>query len=319
MESEADGFDQDQASSCKRDEMGGFNPLHQMQIMRCGHRPITLQGNGYENTYGLGWFRHMLPSSWLGSIGPNFAFLPDPPVINQAGPPRLAIAHWGEFNGFLTALYTFPTTRSDVVVMANSSPRRGDPADLVAQLLTQELFNMQHRINFEDYATKVAAASRQLWPALVQEWVSNRAQNTKHASIDEYEGGFRNTAYGLTIHVYRLPPDVTDPEHPEELLGFNVNSITRQSAKLRHYHHDTWTFLPYSRDDALRKGMEGFLRLPLLLLSFVRDESGGIDGLDWDLQAGFCEGPAPGISEIVAPIRFHRFPITKWNDKAGAS
>ena len=112
MDSEADGFDQDQASNCTRDEKGRHNPPRQMQLIRCGHRPITLQGNGYENTYGLGWFRHMLPSSWLGSIGPNFALLPDPPAVNEAGPPCFTVAHSGEFNGFLTALYTFPTTRS---------------------------------------------------------------------------------------------------------------------------------------------------------------------------------------------------------------
>jgi hypothetical protein len=77
----------------------------------------------------------------------------------------------------------------------------------------------------------------------------------------------------------KLSPKVIGP-NPPELLGFNVNSISRQSAKLRHYHYDTWTFLPDSRDDALRKGMEGFLSLPLLLLSFIRDEAGAVCSLD---------------------------------------
>jgi len=306
MEAEVDNFDQDNALDVEQDGNGRRNPLRQMQLQRCGHRPITLQGSGYENSYGLGWFRHMLPSSWLGSIGPNFALLPDPPIINQAGPPRLTIAHWGEFNGFLTALYTFPTTQSAVVVMANSAPGRGDPADLVAQMLAQELFNMQPRVNLEDFAIKAADTSKRLWPALVEEWVSNRVQNTKHGQIEDYVGSFTNRAYSLTVNVYKLSSKVVGPEHPPELMGFNVNSISRQSAKLRHYHYDTWTFLPDSRDDALRKGMEGFLSLPLLLLSFVRDEAGAVCSLDWDLQAGVCEGPAPGISRIVAPIRFHR-------------
>lgn len=306
IEAEADGFDPDHALKDRSKEKTGRNPLRQMQFLRCGHHPITLQGIGYENTYGLGWFRHMLPSSWLGSVGPNFTLFPDPTVINRDGPPRLTIAHWGETNGFLTALYTFPTTRSAVVVMVNSSPGRGDPADLVAQMLIQGLFDMQPRVNFEEYATKAADTSKQLWPALVEEWVSKRVQNTKHGQIDDYVGNFTNTDYSLTINVYKLTPEEIGSGNPPELLGFNVNSMPRQSAKLRHYHYDTWTFLPDSRDDASRKGMEGFLSLPLLLLSFVRDEAGNICGLDWDLQAGVCEGPAPGISSIVAPIRFHR-------------
>ena len=52
--------------------------------------------------------------------------------------------------------------------------------------------------------------------------------------------------------------------------------------------------------------MEGFLHLSMLLLVFVRDKFGAISALEWDLQAGVCEGPAPGISTIVAPIRFLR-------------
>ena len=189
--------------------------------------------------------------------------------------------------------------------MVNSTPERGDPADLVAQMLTQELFDMQPRVDFEEYATKAANASKQLWPALVEEWASKRVKNTKHGLIDDYVGSFTNPMYSLTINVYKLAPEEIGPRDSPELLGLNVNSMSRQSAKLRHYHNDTWTFLPDSRDDASRKGMDGFLSLPLLLLSFVRNKT-GIVCLDWDLQAGMCEGPAPGISSIVAPIRFHR-------------
>ena len=307
MEAEVDGFDREQASNREQGKGERHNPLRQMQFMRCAHRPTTLRTSGYENSYGLGWFRHMLPSSQLASIAPNFGLLPDPPIINQAGPPRLTIAHWGDFNGFLTALYTFPTTRSAVVVMTNSSCSGGDPADLVAQMLAQELFNMQPRVPLEDYAIKAADTAKRRWPALVEEWVSNRIPNTKYGPLDGYTGSFTNTAYSMTITVYKLSPDVIGtPENSPELLGFTVNSIARQSAKLRHYHHDTWTFLPDSRDDALRKGMEGFLCLSQLLLSFVRDETGIVCGLEWGLQDGLCGGPAPGISTSVAPIRFDR-------------
>ena len=306
MDAETDNFDCQSLTDVQPEKNERYNPLRQMRLMRCGHRPITHKDTGYENSYGLGWFRHMLPSSWLGSIGPNFALLPDPPVINRDGPPRLTIAHWGEFNGFLTAFYTFPATKSAVVVMANSSPGRGDPADQVAQMLTQELFDMQPRVNFESYALQAAATSRRRWPALVEEWASKRVQNTKHGQIDEYVGSYTNSAYSLTINVYKLSLEAIGFDSNSELLGFNVNSISWQSAKLRHYHLDTWTFLPESRDDALKKGMEAFLHLPKLLLVFVRDEFSAISALEWDLQAGVCEGPAPGISSIVRPIRFQR-------------
>ena len=114
-----------------------------------------------------------------------------------------------------------------------------------------------------------------------------------------------NSAYSLTVNVFKLSPETIGPQHSPELLGFNVNSISRQSARLRNYHYDTWTFLPDSRNGDSRKVMKAFLSLPLLL-SCIRDEAGAICDSDWDLQAGVCEGPARGISRTMAPIRFHR-------------
>ncbi|KAJ6003842.1 hypothetical protein N7540_013124 [Penicillium herquei] len=144
------------------------NPLRQMRMIRCAHRPIVLGEEGFENSYGLGWFRHMLPSRYLASIGPNFSLLPQPPVINGNGPPQLKIAHWGDFGGCLSAFYTFPTTRSAIIVMSNCNGAQGDPTDLIAQALCQSLFAMQPRINFEEYALQAAGNARVAWEGLVE-------------------------------------------------------------------------------------------------------------------------------------------------------
>ncbi|KAI9733264.1 MAG: hypothetical protein M1834_003348 [Cirrosporium novae-zelandiae] len=195
------------------------NPLKQMQFIRYAHRPMTLEASEYENSYGLGWFRHMLPSSWLGSIGPNFALLPDPPVMNQDGPPRLTIAHYGEFNGFTTAFYTFPDSCSAIVVMANCTPSRGDPADLIAQALCQSLFDMQPHVDYESYAKSAAQTSSLIWPALVEEWVSNRVQHTKAAPLEEYIGSYANEGFSFTIDVYRLSESKVDSQIYLKELG----------------------------------------------------------------------------------------------------
>lgn len=281
-------------------------PLRQMPFIRTAHRPMIEEKSPFENSYALGWFRHMLPSSWLGSIGPNFGLFSDPPIINASGPPRLAVAHWGEFNGFLTSFYTFPETQSAVVVMANCSPARGDPTDLIAQELAQTLFHMQPSVDFEKFAAQAAETSRLHWPALVQEWVAKRVQNTEHRSLEQYVGLYHSSDFKLSIEVYKLDEDKAGNGPSPELLGFTVNGLSKQSAKLRHYHYDTWTFIPDSRDDAVKKGMEGFLQLSLLLLSFVANEHDDICGFEWDLQGGTCEGPAPGLGAAVAPIPFHR-------------
>ena len=85
------------------------------------------------------------------------------------------------------------------MVLVNSSPERGDPADLVAQMLTQELLNMQSHINLVKYALKIADTSRRLWPALVEEWVSKRVQDTKYNRIEDYVESFTNSAYNLIV------------------------------------------------------------------------------------------------------------------------
>ncbi|KAK4504220.1 hypothetical protein PRZ48_005136 [Zasmidium cellare] len=291
-----------QASPVNESDTSG--PLSGVAYTRCAQRPIALYVGSNENSYGLGWFRHMLPSRLLSSIGPNFALLSNPPIMARDQGQRLAIAHWGEFGGYLTAFYTFPDTCSAVVVMANCSPSRGDPTDLIAQSLCQDLFDMRPKVDYETYAVQAAETSAQIWPSLVRQWVDNRILDTHLPSLSDFTGTYTNSGFMITLQVYELPLEERGTGRNPEELGFVVNGMETQTAKLRHYHHDVWTFLPDSRDDAIRKGLEGFLNLRMLLLSFKRDVMGKIYAVEWDLQAGSCEGPAPGIESLVAPVSF---------------
>ncbi|OAQ58493.1 beta-lactamase family protein [Pochonia chlamydosporia 170] len=277
-----------------------------IEFARCAHRPMTLENELGENSYGFGWFRHTLPSRWLSTIGPNFALLPDPPIIGADSCPRLAVAHWGEFQGFLTPFYTFPETKSAVIVMANSSPSRGDPTDLIAQALCQELFDMKPRISLYDAAVRASTRANERWSELVQEWATKRDQTSTSQPASEFVGNFSNTGLMLDISIRELSDQEKGHGERPELLEFTVNDMPRQRAKLRYYHHDVWTFIPDSRDDATRRGLEQYMLLPLLLFSFLRNAEGKVVALEWDLQAGVAEGPAPGLSENVQPIRFDR-------------
>lgn len=157
-------------------------------------------------------------------------------------------------------------------------------------------------------AAKLAARNSSLrWDSLVQEWVKNRIQNTPTPSPDDYKVTYVNAGFRYTISVDRLHElDIREGRPNPELLLMNLNSMPRQNVKLRHYHYDTWTFMSDSRDDAVRKGMTGFLKLPRLLVEFVRDDSSQVVAIDWDLQAGSCEGPAPELGRCVPPIRFKK-------------
>jgi len=281
--------------------------LRDIAFTRAARRPIVVDGRSLENSYALGWFRHMLPSRWLGSIGPNFSLLAeDPPVVGAQSPARLTIAHWGEFGGFLISFYTFPETQSAIVVMANCSPSRGDPTDLIAQALCQELFDMTPRVDLAAVAQRAALQARRNWVNLIRDWHANRQTGTCPRPLHEYIGLYKNKGLDLTIDIFALPANQNRDEAEPELLGMKVNSMPDQCVNLRHYHFDIWTFLPSSRDEAVRQGLEGYMVLPMLLLSFTRNVEGKVDALQWDLQAGQCEGPAPGIDKIVKPIEFER-------------
>ncbi|KAH6615500.1 beta-lactamase/transpeptidase-like protein [Chaetomium sp. MPI-SDFR-AT-0129] len=277
-----------------------------ISFTRCAHRPLILENGLGENSYGMGWFRHTIPSRWLGSIGPNSGLLDDPPVIGKDSTPRLALAHYGEFGGFLAAFYTFPATTSAIVVLANSAQSRGDPTDLIAQTLCQELFDMQPRVELHKYAKQSADRAALRWSELLNEWEANRVLGTRTRELADYAGTYTNEGFKITIRVYPLTGTETGVGENPELLGFQVNSLPRQTAKLRHYHYDTWSFLPASRDDASRKGMELYMALPYVLLAFQRNQEDRVCALEWDLQGGECEGPAPGLGDLVKPVRFER-------------
>ena len=191
-----------------------------------------------------------------------------------------------------------------MVVLSNCDGYRGDPSDLIAQVLCQELFDMKPKVRLEDYAEQAAYNSTLLWNELVEDWVKKRTQNTRQPPLDDFTGTFVNIGLKIQLHISKIPEEEVKNLPNPELLLLNINSLPRQTAKLRHYHYDTWSFLPNSRDDAAKKGMTGFLQLSRLLLVFVRDEAERICAIEWDLQGGSCEGPAPGLERNVAPVKF---------------
>ncbi|KAK0641779.1 beta-lactamase/transpeptidase-like protein [Cercophora newfieldiana] len=283
-----------------------------MASTRASQVPITTEDPSTgENSYGMGWFRHTIPSDLLGFTSPNFPLLRDPPIIGKESPARLTICHYGALGGFLVSFYTFPETYSAIVVLGNSSSSRGDPTDLIAQSICQELFDMKPRVNFGSVATQATATSKLVWPTLVREWVLGRGQGPGRAlpSVADFVGRYENRGLALQLHVHPNP-ERRKRHSPSwrarnpELLVFSVNG--QQCQKLRHFRADTWTFLANSRDDAVRKGMERFMTLPSLLLAFTRDSDGRVSGLEWNLNGEGSDGPATGGGDQLQPVRLER-------------
>lgn len=190
--------------------------------------------------------------------------------------------------------------------MSNCNGANGDPTDLIAQALCQELFDKCPRLDLEEFAVQAAHNAKLDWDRLVKEWARERVDNTPCPPLEDFIGLYVNTAFDISIRVAKTLDQSAKPGTDTEPLSFNINSLPRQTAKLRHCRYDTWTFIPSSRNDAARKGMMNLLKLPRLLLSFVRNSEGKISHLEWDLQGGSCEGPAPDLADRVGPVKFHK-------------
>ena len=76
------------------------------------------------------------------------------------------------------------------------------------------------------------------------------------------------------------------------LLRLCINDLPDQNFDLCHYHHDTWTFLPTSRDECIQMGMGYCLsRWETFNVSFNRLAAGAFQGVTWSLDLDPRAGP----------------------------
>ncbi|KAK7402981.1 hypothetical protein QQX98_011257 [Neonectria punicea] len=84
--------------------------------------------------YGFGWIGTQIPGN-VGLQGDNAELFTwdELPTLGIDSPPMFTYYHQGAAIGYYSALFTFPATRSAVVVLTNSMPLN-DAADWIAQL-----------------------------------------------------------------------------------------------------------------------------------------------------------------------------------------
>ncbi|KAI0438880.1 beta-lactamase/transpeptidase-like protein [Xylaria telfairii] len=99
-----------------------------------------------ENSYSLGWARHVIPLShlgWLSTNGPQSKY-----ILGRDSRPRLLFHHGGQITGYLNSIYLFPETQSAVIVLTNAQGA-GDCLDWIAQAIIQKLFDLKPALDFQ--------------------------------------------------------------------------------------------------------------------------------------------------------------------------
>ena len=229
------------------------------------HFPLT---NNPRQAYGLGLFSFHLAPEMKNSY-----------TLGADSPPMLAIGHTGDLGSFTNAYWTFPETKSAVIVMTNASSTYGDPSNIIAQVLTQALFEMQAKIDFEELAWGVVAKAKGYWQKVVDAWSAERKGGTQPRELSAYVGTYTSIDLRMTLRIRAV-------EENETLLRLCINDLPDQKFELYHYHLDTWTFLPDSHDECIQLGFGYYLsRWESFDLHFERLVAGTFHGVSW-LRAG---------------------------------
>ncbi|KAM0539624.1 hypothetical protein ACHAO7_011997 [Fusarium culmorum] len=131
------------------------NPLKQMREI-WGPQWTRPTEDGFDNelAYCLGFYCAYTPTAALGYLGANHEVRKqnEEPfnkkyILGRESPRRFFIGHQGNANGYSSAVYLFPETKSAVVALTNGG-NLGDAADFAAKIMIQALFDTKPNIDY---------------------------------------------------------------------------------------------------------------------------------------------------------------------------
>ncbi|MCJ1459423.1 hypothetical protein MMC28_009801 [Mycoblastus sanguinarius] len=249
----------------------------------------TIQQPGFPLTaldtkqnYALGLYNFTLPTERINTVT-NAPNITSTYVMGAKSPSRKVIGHTGDMGNFASAYWVFPETESAIVVLTNSSRANGDPSNIVAQVLTQALFGLKPSINYIKLATDVVTQAKSQWQRTVTSWEVHRWAGTMPKDLDAYVGVYSSSDLRMTLDIKPISQVLSSGEPAK--LRLWINGLTEQTFELYHYHHDSWTFLPGSRDKCLALGLEIYIpSWRSFILDFDNYVAGRLNTLRWTLD-----------------------------------
>lgn len=239
-------------------------------------------------TYALGLFTLSMPTTALNTVT-------NPPevmksyILGEESAPRVVVGHTGDLGSFTCAYWTFPETESAVVVLTNGSSVDGDLSNIVAQVLTQALFDLKPKIDLVSIAGKAMAASKKTWQDTRSSWWAHRQLGTHHKCLSAYTGSYTSTDFRMTLRVGLAP---SESKESQQGLEITINDLPDQRLRLHHYHHDTWSFFPGTRDDCLTEGLGIYMSSwRAFNFEFTRFGVDKFRGMQWSMDLDPRAGP----------------------------
>ncbi|KAI1120576.1 beta-lactamase/transpeptidase-like protein [Nemania abortiva] len=246
-------------------------------------KPYFTLANDPKQAYAMGLYTYHLPTREINTVT-NGDLNTVPYVLGRESTERLMIGHTGDYGGFLSAYWTFPQDEIAVVVLCNSFEINGDPTNIVAQIIMQEIFDLKPRIDLVNVAETVVLNAKARWTTLVNDWTRNRQLGTKPRPAQSYVGAFTNTGLSMTLHISFTCENASGGG--DEAMILSINGLEAQTFQLYHYHHNSWSFLPKSRDDCISQGYTAYISdWKCFVVDFSAFAEGRFDELSWVLDS----------------------------------
>lgn len=242
-------------------------------------------------SYGMGCYKLAFPSPPFSSFGINSRTRSEEPEFFKShvvGQDLLAheehmednvIAHVGYNNVFTSSVTIFPRTQTAIVAFANEMDL-GDSADWSVKILAQALFATTPQVDIVALATKEADLWKKGLDSILIEWLADRRIMHQESDLTEYVGYYKGLA--TTIQIF-LNPETTH-------LAMKINSCEGPRFDLELYGYDTYSFMPLTKDEWLRKGMWEWDEHYVAVLYFHRDDDGKVCSFSWRYEAAEEDG-----------------------------
>ena len=247
-----------------------------------------------ESAYCIAWLRAVMPTAALNWGAVNNRTVHDKDrtylqyILGTQSPNRVVYKHTGIAYNTVSALFLFPETQSAVIALSNGR-RNGDASDFAAQLLIQELFDLQPRVDVLSRATLETQRGQDFrHRTVMRDWLENRDVSGPEREAKDFVGDYE--AWATELHVRQ--------DDSTKKLTLHFNDRSDMVVSLEYYRNDAYSFLPTTADQHFSGGFMDYDFYMVGILEFKRNDEGIVNGLFWMWEE---ESPATWYERKAVP------------------
>lgn len=247
---------------------------------------------GTGQAYGLGLYTFKLPTKRINTISNSASMIMEDYIMGATSPSRKVIGNTSDLGTYTSTYYIFPETESAIIVLSNGSSVNGDATNIIAQLLTQALFNLQPPIDYLAVADLVSSQAIAQWQTTLEAWTQHQRPYVKCNPLSAYAGEYASPELQMTLSIKTTPGTQrangdTGRIHANDIgrMTMCINNLSSQVFGLYSYHGDNWTFMPASRDECIKQGYGQYIQSwRSFIIKFDNFSEGKFAHLRWFLD-----------------------------------